>query len=507
MPAPPKNSQKRPAVTAPVLRPYQSQAVEAIRAQMRGGSRSVLLVSPTGSGKTILAAELIRAALAKGSRIVFLAHRRELLNQTSAKLDSVQVPHGIISASHDRNLPHLPVQVASVSTLVRRPGHYQPADLLVIDESHHFTLTNSYQKVLAGHPAALVVGLTATPFRLDGRGLGDLFTSLVVAAQPSELLAQGHLVPLTGFAYDAPDLSGVHTRAGDYDQRGLELVMGGRKLCGSIVEQWKAHARGERTVVFAVNVQHSQTIVERFRAAGVAAEHIDGSMATEQRDAILDRLSRGETRVLSNCALLLEGWDVPTLECLVFARPTKSLGLFLQACGRVLRPACLGCGASCSPAWPTCPACGSTKIKRSARLHDHAGAVLEHGLPLMDRAYTLAGDRDVRARTAAPPPLRTCKSCFAIYDSSAARCPLCGAVSAPTRREIEEIEGDHVEAIALERLVQRSKAPESARRDAYDRLRARCAERGYRPGWAKIQYKIRFGAWPPAAWVSERVHA
>src|SRR3990167_1228402 len=261
-----------------MLRDYQLAAIEAIRQRIREGVRSVLLESPVGSGKTQIAAELIRGATARSSHTVFLARLRELLAQSSTRLRDIDVDHGVIAPGLGSFKPWLPVQVASVQTLARRLTSYDQVDLIVIDESHHFTKTSSYARILAAYPRAVIVGLTATPFRLDGRGLGDLFETKVVAAKPSELLDLGFLVPMTGFAYDVPDLSDVKTKRGDYDQAGLELVMGKRRICGSIVDNWMEHARGERTVVFAVNVAHSKQIVERFVAAGVAAEHVDGDM-------------------------------------------------------------------------------------------------------------------------------------------------------------------------------------------------------------------------------------
>src|SRR4051812_17763633 len=191
-----------------ILRDYQSVALDAIRAKLRSAVRSVLLVAPTGSGKTTIAAEMIRGAVARQGAVLFLAHRKELIDQCSARLDGVGVEHGVIMAGHRRVAPGCPVQVASIPTLVKRLDRLPRATLIVVDEAHH-ARAGTYGSVLGSYPGVPVIGLTATPWRLDNRGLGELFEDLVVASTPRELIAAGHLVPFTGFAYDIPDLKGI----------------------------------------------------------------------------------------------------------------------------------------------------------------------------------------------------------------------------------------------------------------------------------------------------------
>jgi DNA repair protein RadD len=457
------------------LRPYQADALEAIRAELRAGRRRVLLVSPTGSGKTTIAAEMVRSAVSRGNRVLFLAHRKELIDQCSARLDGCGVPHGVIMAGHSRFQPLEPVQVASIPTLVRR--ELPPASLVVVDEAHHARAT-TYEKILAGYPAAPVVGLSATPWRIDGKGLGELFEAVVVAARVRDLIAQGHLVSYSGFAYDHPSLASVDRKGADYDSHGLELVMGGRKLVGNIVGQWQRHAGGARTVVFACTVAHSREIVERFRLAGVAAEHLDGETPKEERTAILERLSTGRTRVVSNVAVLTEGWDCPAVEVCVLARPTLSVGLFLQMVGRVLRPA---------------------PGKQQARIHDHAGSILRHGLPDQDRDYAL--DADVRSPPGKEkaPGVRRCKACLAVYASDLPACPLCGAVPVGAWRRISEVDDAQVRAVALESIRQ-VEAPVEVRQAYFAKCMGIAQERNYEPGWASYRYKARFGTWPPREW-------
>lgn len=481
------------------LRLYQSAALDAIRAHLRAGVRRVLLVSPTGSGKTTIAAALIHAAEVRRSRSVFLAHRKELIDQCSARLDSLGVQHGIVMAKHRRYRPLELTQVASVQTLARR--ELPPAEIVIVDEAHH-ARAGTYGKILDAYPHAAIVGLTATPWRQDGRGLGELFRAIVVAATPVQLLADGYLVPLDGFAYDNPDLSDVPISHGEYAEGALGAAVDRPKILGNIVEKYQAQAGGSRAVVFAATVKHSLHLLERFRGAGIAAEHLDGTTSRLEREAILARLASGQARVVCNVGVLTEGFDCPALTTCILARPTRSLTLMLQMIGRVLRPVCLDCGSAQDPRADSCTACLGGNIKRAARLHDHAGCVMLHGLPYAEREYSLS--MDARRPESTAPPVRQCKECFALYDPRTSRvCPQCGAAPVAGERADgpEEIGG---EALSLEdaeaALLERRMRYGIGRFTAYKDLIARANTEGYSAGWAAHQYKARYGEWPPWAW-------
>jgi len=301
------------------LRPYQVDGIERTRHAMRSGKRRTLIVSPTGSGKTVLAASLIEHGIARGSTFLFVAHRRELITQCVAKLRDDGIPEekiGIVMAGL-RSLGGIgaPVQVASIDTL-RNRGPLQPApSVIMIDEAHR-ARAQSYKDLIARYPDAFLVGLTATPFRADKSPLGDIFDSMVVVTSPRQLVDDGHLVEPKVWTVPAallPDLRGVRTRAGDYDQRQLAAAADKSKLVGSIVEHWTRHAGGRRTVAFAASVEHSRHIAAEFLSAGIPAEHLDGTTKALERDAILARLGSGETLVVSNCGVGCEGWDPPAV--------------------------------------------------------------------------------------------------------------------------------------------------------------------------------------------------
>lgn len=458
------------APTRQTLRPYQREALDELRSKLRH-HRRLLLVAPVGAGKTTIAAEMIHSAIGRGRRVLFLAHRKELIDQCSQRLDQFAVPHGVIMAGHPRAEPSAQVQVASVQTLARRKK--PPADLVIIDECHH-ARARTYEKILAEYESAAVIGLTATPWRTDGKGLGNLFEDLVVAATPQDLVDQGYLVPARGWAFSAPDLSEVRTVAGDFEKGGLELVMGGSAILGNIVQAYLDHASGKRGVLFATSIKHSQELAARFVAAGVAAEHLDGTTPKEEREAILSRLAAGETRIVCNVAVLCEGWDLPALEVCILARPTKSEGLYLQQVGRVLR---------------TAPG------KTCALIHDHGGNVERHGLPELERDYSLDSDR--KRDKQAIPPMSTCTECLALYLSALRECPECGVQSESAKRREAPEEILHAKAIPLREM---SRTPAKARRAEYDRLARTALARGYKIGWAAWQYKNQHGEWPPWRW-------
>jgi DNA repair protein RadD len=474
----------------PILRPYQTDVVAEIERAIAAGQKRLLLVAPTGSGKTIIFCEIIKRAVANHKRVLVLAHRREIIKQTSAKLTANDVRHGIIMAGEDNLLrPQEPVQVAAIATLWVRAIRTDkiklpPADLIVIDEAHHAP-ARTYQKIIELFPNATVIGCTATPCRGDGRGLGGIFTTLVETPQIATLIVQGHLVRSRVYAPVTDrnlDLKGVTVRNGDYAENELAERMDRAKLIGDIVTHWLKYGERRRTVCFATSVTHSVHICDEFVKAGIRAEHIDGSTPMPERDAALDRLASGQTEVIVNCMVLTEGWDMPEVGCCVLARPTKKMGLFRQMIGRVLRPA---------------------DGKPDAIILDHSGAVFQHGLPGDHVEWQLDPDR----RSVAPahqarlehkaPSLLECPQCQTLR-MGGKPCPNCGFMPKRRGEYVAIREGDLG-------LVEsgKAKAPiyDQATRERWHSMLAMIArERGYKPGWTAHKYREKFGAFP--AWGS-----
>lgn len=472
------------------LRPYQQRAVDGLRAARRAGRRALLLVAPTGAGKTTMAADIVRGAAAKGSATIFLAHRIELIDQASDRLTLFGLPHGIIKAGR-KATPEALLQVVSIQTITRRT--LPPATVIIVDEAHR-VLGASYLKLLEAYPDATIIGLTATPIRLDGRGLGDVFEHLEEAATIGELVESGDLLRPRVFAPSVPDLTGVRTQAGDFNGLQLAEAMDKPQLVGDVVATWLRLAGGQRTVVFAASVEHSRHLCDGFAAAGVAAEHLDGETDPDERKAILARLEAGTTTVVCNHGVLTEGWDCPPCAVCVLARPTKSLGLYLQMVGRVLRP---------------------DPRKTGALVLDHAGATLMHGLVTEERAWSLDPKKK---REQAAPSVRQCGACYAIAPGGTPVCPECGeAYAEPARAEattlrvrdgeLREITEDQL-AARKEPLKRRGtwarefpavRGPEAPVADAaalYTTLKSYGAQRGYKPGWAVWMFSQVAGCAP-----------
>ena len=349
-------------------RGYQLSAINTSRSKIAAGIRRICLNSPTGSGKTVIAAGVVQMAVAKGKRVLFLAHRRELIEQTVDKLIAAGVLNfGVIMAGNKLLNAAAPVQVASIQTLIRR--ELPPANLIIIDEAHR-SASRSYLNILANYPGAAVLGLTATPERMDGKGLDDIFQDMVVVETVPNLIEQGYLVKPICYVGPTGDLSGVKTKRGDYDEVQLAAAMDKPKLTGDIIANWKRLAYGKKTVAFASSVEHAKHISQEFFDAGVASAWVSGETPKAQREAVIADWRAGAITVVANCQIFTEGFDLPELECCILARPTQSVSMYLQMAGRVMR---------------TAPG------KTDALILDHAGCCVAHGSPHIHREWTLEG--------------------------------------------------------------------------------------------------------------------
>jgi DNA repair protein RadD len=467
------------------LRSYQRAVIAEYNQVIANGQRRVIVVVPTGAGKTIIATSIIREAAAENKRILLLACSREIIKQTSLKLSSQGIEHGIIQAGLVADLGQS-VQVASVQTLWSRAMRTDrmllpAADLLIVDEAHHCP-ANTYRRLIESYPAAILIGLTATPCRGDGRGLGGIFDTLVEGPQIQELIDLKFLVRTRVYAPVEPDLKGVQTRQGDYVEAQLADRMDRDNLVGDIIGHWHKFGEGRKTVCFAVNVRHSIHIRNEFIKSGVRAEHLDGTTPKPVRDAILARLTSGETELVTNCQVLGEGWDLPEVGCAILARPTKKMGLYRQMVGRVLRPA-LG--------------------KFNAIVLDHSGAVFRHGFVEDRVVWTLNPDKRAGSPVHAArlvgrrgPPLLECSQCTSIRVAGEA-CQHCGFFPQRPPRNVSFLDGDLG-------LVDRKSRSARVISDPDERMRwlgmltSIGAERGYKQGWAAYKYKEKFGTWPPA---------
>lgn len=404
-------------------RDYQLQAVADCRAQYQQGARSVLLVLPTGGGKTMIGALVVAGALQRQRRVLWLAGRRELVHQAAERMP---VEAGLIMAGEPRR--DSPVQVASIDTLTAR-GELPHADLVVVDEAHHATAT-TWRHLLGQLPKARVLGLTATPVRHDGAALGDIFERMVLGPSIAELTRMGHLVPCEVVA---PASRG--------------------KLAMQPVDAWLQRAEGRPGFAFHRTITESQQFVAQLLERGVAAAHVDGDTATSVRAAAVEAFRQGELECLSSVQVFTEGVDVPRAQVALLARACGHAGTYLQMAGRVLRPA---------------------PGKHSALVIDLRGTVHDHGLPAADRQWSLEG---VQGVPVARPSLHQCAQCGCVWSEARRDCPRCGyapevRVQEVRARELRPVKGP----------LKPDARPEDIMRTAR-RLRREAQQKNYHTRW------------------------
>jgi len=448
----------------PTLRGYQTALLSSITDHLRQ-YRKPLVVSPTGSGKTVLFCHLARHYQ---GRVCILMHRAELIEQTSRALGDT--PHGIIQAGRAPN-PHARVQLASVQTLVNRL-HLYAFDLIIVDEAHH-TTARTYQRVMTAYPFAALVGVTATPCRTDGTGLRDAgYTDLILGPSVASLTEQGYLCPAQVYAPSSVDLSGIRTARGDYVRGELAAACDKPSITGNAIEHYRRYADRQPAIAFCVSVAHAEHMAEQFREAGYRAISIDGTMSTLERRQRITALSNGGLHVLTSCDLISEGVDVPVVAAGIMLRPTQSMALWLQQVGRCLRPA---------------------QGKLHAVILDHVGNTLRHGLPDAPQQWTLDGETRTRAQRAADDaPVRICLECFRAH-VTAAECPYCGFVYPAKPREIEEQPGELSlldAAWAATKPVMPGMMEEFQAASLADFQRI-AEERGYKAGWAYHRWQAK----------------
>ncbi len=449
------------------LRDYQRAAVDAVVANLR---YNPVLCMPCGSGKTTTASTLIRET---GLRTLFLAERKKLVDQAAAELRSHGLDVGVIMAGRPHH-PNRHVQVGSIQTVTRREcGKF---DLLVPDECHR-SLSKTQEKLLTEDYADTPrVGLTATPFRLDRKPLGNLFGKLIIAAYPDELIERGILIEPKVFAPPPASMDGIKIVRGDYEQDKVARAVNKPKLIGDVVQTWIRLANGLRTMFFGCSVEHSKNTISAFNEAGIPAEHVDGGTPDHEREKIFGRLISGETKIVGNVDLATYGFDMPSLECLIVAKPTASLCLHIQIIGRAMR---------CFPG------------KREALILDHAGNFLRHGRVTRRLEYSLTEavkpvDEDLG--------LVVCDQCQRMVSSKRKTCPECGAIlPEPTpspglggKRGLPKTQAG--ELVSFEDAMAEIERNDKER--YFLEMIQVAKEKGYAVGWAAWQVKHKFGSMP-----------
>jgi superfamily II DNA or RNA helicase len=451
------------------LRPYQQAAVDGVRDSFRSGRRRPLLVAPTGSGKTVIFSYVTASAAAKGNRTLILVHRAELLEQCHRSLSQMDVPHGLIASGLTPDRSQL-TQIASVQTLVRRFDRVLPPDLIVIDEAHHAT-AGAWASVLAQYPNARVLGVTATPQRLDGKGLGQVFDDLIRGPEVTKLIDEGYLCKPVYYAPKTVDLTGLHMVAGDYNRAEVAERMDRPTITGDAVIHYRKYAEGQPCIVFCTGIKHAEHVAQAFNASGYRFKVIDGTLAKEERARRVLDLSSGALQGLVSVDIVSEGFDLPCVSTAILLRPTASLSLHLQQIGRVLRP---------SPG------------KQRAVILDHVGNCRRHGLAEELRDWSLDG---IRKRGKRGPQddvadTRQCPECFAVHTPSP-QCPQCLHVYEIKDRIPDVVDGE-LEELKAREAIRGRKREQGTAQTLEDLIRVGKSRGMKNPyGWAHNVFRAR----------------
>lgn len=453
------------------LRPHQTELITNTR-QAMSEHKSVLLYMAPGGGKTVVAAYMAKGVQDKGRRAIFACHRDAILNQTAKTFDQFGIDYGFIAAGYPES--DKSVYVASIDTLRKRVTE---TDMLVVDEAHG-SGAKTWNDIIQHYrdAGAYIIGLSGSPCRLDGKPLRAAFDCMVMGPQPRWLIENGYLSEYKAYAAKRYDLSGLHTRDGDYLQAELDERFNRPSIIGDAVDTWRQYAYGLRTVAYAFSIKHSHAVVEAFNAAGVPAAHMDGNTPKKEQRRIIEAFADGDIKVLSSVEILTTGFDLSAqvgrevpIEAVSLLRPTQSLALAVQMMGRGLR-------------YKPYPAV----------ILDHAGVISTHGLPCQHREWSLDGHAPNKKPAGGIIATCICQECFAVFRPSYA-CPYCSAVREIDGRKIDIKEGElaEIDILAARQAVVDEKAEADRKADrrkqgmskTLDSMADIAASKGYAVGW------------------------
>lgn len=428
----------------PMLRDYQQDLLNGIFSSFRGGYHRPLVVAPCGAGKSYIFSDLIRRT--KGEALV-LTHRQELKEQHEALLSNLAVTNA---------------RVAMILTEANRLGQYQTPALIITDEAH-LSRSNSWMKVIEYYNT-YTVGFTATPARLDGKPLGDIYDTLIEGVDTKWLIDHHRLAPYEYYAPTLVDTTGMRTIAGDYVVADLEQLMNERAIYGDVIDSYRRISPGERTICYCVSVEHAKRTAQAFREAGIESQHLSAGTPSRERRAIMEAFRAGEITVLCNVGIISEGVSIDEVSCCMLLRPTESVALGIQQMMRCMR----------------------YLPGKTAKIIDCVGNYTRVGLPDEEREWSLSEPLRKRRETDENGNfyIRSCPECFMTFKTEPI-CPFCGTVYPLHSREIQAHRDIELQRITAEEALRVAEAKkrsriEQGRANSFEELVKLGKQRGYK---------------------------
>lgn len=443
------------------LRDYQNQLITNVRQSYLNGNRSPCIVLGCGGGKTVVFAYMASQSQSKGNTVWFMVHRKELLDQTIATFDRFGIKRDSI-------------HIGMVGTFARNLEKYPKPDFIIFDECH-FSAAKTWRKIIDAFPDAMLAGLTATPCRLDGKPLGEIYDDLVEGESIKSLVDKGFLAPYKYYAPNVADLSSLKKKRGDYDSNEAAELLSTKTVFGDVIKHYREYADGKQTICYCATIKHSEMMAEEFRSYGINAVHFDGNTPKKERDKIIQDFREGKITILCNVDLISVGFDCPDVDCCILLRPTDSTALYIQQACRALR----------------------FREGKTAVILDHVNNFERHGLPDDERNWSLGKkyEKPKRFNSDGTLKIKQCQNCFAVFEAGSIACPHCGSEVKLEKQELKNIKEIQLQEIKrkkeeeLKEIVLDFSSPDDCK--DLDELHAYAKRHHYKSGWVWHNAKAR----------------
>jgi superfamily II DNA or RNA helicase len=416
----------------------------------------VLLVSPAGSGKSVVIADIAKKVTEKGGRVLFMVHRQELVNQIRESF-----------AANEVNLARCTIM--TVGKVKNRLDELPTPTLIITDETHH-SLAKTYQTIYDYYSDTPRLGFSATPWRLNGKGLGNVYDSMVEGPTVEWLIKNNYLAPYDYYSVNLIDESKLSkSSTGDYTNKSIDEAVG-HTIYGDVIKTYLEKAKDQQTIVYAHSIDFSKQVAQQFNQAGIIAKHCDSKTPKSERDKIMSDFKAGKIKILCNVDLISEGFNVPDCSCVIMLRPTESLVLFVQQAMRCMR----------------------YKSDKRATIIDHVANYTRFGLPDTDRQWTLDDrEKKQKSNTDITSPIKTCTNCFAVISGTSRVCPLCGHEIEIAATEIEVDQSAEIQKIENNFRLQTNYivTKKVSELNSYAELKTYAKAKNYKNGWIYFQAK------------------